>query len=113
MDIDKLRIVVAAVPSGRWATYADVAAAIAVPPAAALRINQALIRYAVPDAHRVLKGRRARRATALGDAVAVRARLEAEGVTFDERDRAPAAARWRPDAADAGPRRRSGALRGC
>lgn len=99
MDTDKLRTILEAVPAGRWVSYADVVAAVGAPALAARRLNQRLIRDELPNAHRVLKGDGRIAPTALGEPKAVRARLEAEGVEFDDHDRAPQELRVRPEAA--------------
>jgi alkylated DNA nucleotide flippase Atl1 len=98
MDTDKLRTVLETVPAGRWTSYADIVAALGAAPAAARRINQALIKHELANGHRVLKGDGSIAPTALGDPATVHARLVEEGVTFDDLGRAPQESRFRPEA---------------
>ena len=102
MDTDKLRAVLETVPRGRWTSYTDVVAALGAAPAAARRVNQALIRHDLPNGHRVLKGDGSVEHTALGDPGSAAQRLAKEGVKFDERGRAPQEQRFRPDPVPAG-----------
>ena len=97
MDTDKLCAVLETVPRGRWTSYADVVAALGAAPAAARRLNQALIKHELPNAHRVLKGDGSVAPTALGDPDAVVKRLRREGVNLDDLGRAPQERRFRPD----------------
>ena len=103
MDTEKLRTVLEAIPEGRWTSYADVVAAIGAPAPAARRLNQKLVRDELPNAHRVLLADGRVALTALGDPDGVRARLQAEGVAFDEDGRASKEARFRPQALVAAP----------
>src|SRR5688572_29631423 len=100
MDTEQLRTILESIPPGRWVSYADVVAAVGAPPAAARRLNQRLIRDELPNAHRVLKGDGRIALTALGEPDAVRARLEAEGIAFDDADRASQDQRFRPPACE-------------
>src|SRR5919112_1099069 len=70
MDLDQMREIVAAIPSGAWMSYGDVACAAGGTDVHARTLNQRFIREEMPGCHRVLKSDGTVGGTALGDPAA-------------------------------------------
>ena len=96
MDNERLSAIRDGIPSGSWASYADVATAAGGTLQHARALNGRLTRLGHKHAHRVLKSNGTIAPTALGDPEAVRRKLRREGVRF-EAGRAPMEARVRPE----------------
>jgi alkylated DNA nucleotide flippase Atl1 len=103
LDFDQARTFVASVPPGNWTSYGDVAAA-GGSPRAAQAVGSWLARHGdeVPGVYRLINvsgevspGWRPASADLPPDRGRVKARLETEGVRFDDRGRADPRQRWR------------------
>jgi alkylated DNA nucleotide flippase Atl1 len=78
-DPDRVRAIVAAIPSGSWRSYGDVARAAGGTDQHARALNQRFVREETPGAHRVLKSDGTVGGTALGDPRQPRSPDPAEG----------------------------------
>jgi alkylated DNA nucleotide flippase Atl1 len=100
IDRDALRNLCAAIPSGRWTTYGDVAKAIGVPGAAQSVAGILATDWSISNAHRVLRSSGhispGWRSGHGAGPEACRALLEEEGLTFGDNEAADAARRWSP-----------------
>lgn len=100
IDRDRLREACKAIPSGRWTTYGDVAAAIGVAGAAQAVAGVIKSDPSIPNAHRVLRSTGGISpgwtATDGGGPEVARKRLDEERVPFGENNCADPARRWHP-----------------
>ena len=96
-----LKQLCASIPSGRWTTYGDLAAAIGVRGAAQSVAGVIATDPEIQNAHRVLRSNRRispgfATTEGTGGPEVARRRLEREGVTFDDMGTADPAAYWNP-----------------
>lgn len=108
-DWETVKDIVASIPSGHWMSYQDVAVAAGGSPGAAMALGTGLRNRddIVDGVFRVLNRRgqvssrwQAKDPTLPQDAPGVRARLEGEGLRFDEHGRADPQRRWAPQVDD-------------